>query len=131
MLRTTTLLAVGLLLAGSTPALAQQQMAHPTRSMHQQHPAAKPMPVQHAAVDSIKEPSPTGRTPTDIKQVQTWLTQLKLYDGHANGVMSAETREALRKFQQSHQLPVTGRLSDTVMVLLRKETGHAPTGMKQ
>jgi len=129
MLRTTTLLAVGLLLAGSTPALAQQQMRHPAKSMHQQHPAAKPM-MQHAAVDSVKEPSATGRTAADIKHVQTWLTQLKLYDGHANGVMSAETREALRKFQQTHQLPVTGRLSDTVMVLLRKATGRAPTGMK-
>jgi peptidoglycan hydrolase-like protein with peptidoglycan-binding domain len=130
MLRTTTLLAVGLLLAGSTPALAQRQMTHAARSMHQQHPAAAPQSAQKPAVDSIKEPSPTGRTPADIKNVQTWLKELKLYDGPVSGVMGPDAEQALKKFQQAHQIPVTGRLSDTVMVLLRKATGQAPANGK-
>ena len=123
MIRTTTLLAVGLLLAGSAPAFAQHPMTPPAQPMHHQHMTAKHMQQQKAVVDSIKELSPTGRTPADIKHVQTWLTQLKLYDGPENGVMSARMHEALKKFQKAHGIPASGMLSDTVMVLLRKAAG--------
>jgi len=120
MIRTTTLLAAGLLLAGATPAFAQHPMTPPAQPMHHQHMTAKHMQQQKAVVDSIKESSPTGRTPADIKNVQTWLRELKLYDGPEDGVMSAYTRDALKKFQRAHHIPAYGVLSDTVMVLLRK-----------
>ena len=124
MIRTTTLLAVGLLLAGSMPAFAQHPMTPPAKPMHHQHMTAKHMQQQKAVVDSVKEVSPTGRTPADIKNVQTWLTELKIYDGPKDGVMNPRTHEALKKFQKAHAIPATGMLSDTVMVLLRKDAGR-------
>ncbi len=123
MTRTTSLLALGLLVAVSTPALA-----HVTTP---RHPAATPMllstPVGNApsAVDTTWVPSPTRRSRADIREVQFWLTQLKLYDGFKTGLMSPDTHEALRKFERAHNLPVTGQISDTLMVLLRKEAAAA------
>jgi hypothetical protein len=116
MIRTATLLAVGLLLAGTTPAFAQHPMSPPAKSMHHQ----RLMQQQKPAVDSVKESSPTGRTPADIKNVERWLTHLKLYDGPEDGVMNPRVHEALKKFQKTHGIPVTGMLSDTVIVLLHK-----------
>jgi peptidoglycan hydrolase-like protein with peptidoglycan-binding domain len=122
MTRTTSLLALGLLVAVSTPAFA-----HVTT---QPRPAVTPMLRSTLAattvpVDTVWVSSPTGRSQADIKEVQIWLTQLKLYDGFKTGVMSADTHDALRKFERAHNLPVTGEISDTLMVLLRKEAAAA------
>lgn len=127
MTRTTSLLALGLLVAVSTPALA-----HVTT---RPHPAAMPMllssPVANTVpVDTTWVPSPTQRSRADIKDVQMWLTQLKLYDGFKTGLMSPDTHEALRKFERAHNLPVTGQISDTLMVLLRKEAAAAAASTK-
>jgi peptidoglycan hydrolase-like protein with peptidoglycan-binding domain len=107
MFRRYTLLAVGALMLGSLPTLAAQQASPPPAkaAQQQQKPAARP--AAHTW------------TMTQIKDVQTALAGLKLYNGEATGRMNAETRQAIRTFQKSHNLPVTGRLSDTLVVLLK------------
>jgi peptidoglycan hydrolase-like protein with peptidoglycan-binding domain len=126
--RTTSLLALGLLVAVSTPALA--------RVTTQPHPAATPMllsaPIGNAlsVPDTIWAPSPTLRSRADVKAVQTWLAQLKLYDGFTNGLMGPDTHDALRRFERAHNLPVTGQISDTLMVLLRKEAAAVAPSTK-
>jgi peptidoglycan hydrolase-like protein with peptidoglycan-binding domain len=134
MTRPTTLLAAGLLLAGATAARAQE----PATSAHPAQPSATATaPVapstadttRHTTpvVDTIWESSPTQRSRADIKEVQTWLAELNLYDRSRNGSMNPDTHEALRKFQRTHNLPVTGQVSDTLMVLLRKAAAAAVT----
>jgi len=127
MTRTTSLLALGLLVAVSTPALAHvTTQPHPaTMAMLLSTPVANSVPV-----DTTWVPSPTQRSRADIREVQTWLTQLKLYDGFKTGLMSPDTHEALRKFERAHNLPVTGQISDTLMVLLRKEAAAAAASTK-
>lgn len=116
MIRTAALLAVGLLMTGATSAVAQHPMGPPAKATHHQ----RRMRQQTPTVDSVLVSSATGRTPADIKNVERWLTQLKLYDGPEDGVMSPRIHEALKKFQKTRGIPATGMLSDTVMVLLRK-----------
>jgi ribosomal protein S4 len=99
-------------------------------------PATKPAMSQSSAVhvkqDSTKKAATTSasaKTSTttrhaawskdDIKQAQEGLTKAGLYKGKASGVMNADTRKALREYQKQNKLPVTGRLSDSVLVKLK------------
>jgi peptidoglycan hydrolase-like protein with peptidoglycan-binding domain len=58
-------------------------------------------------------------TKDDIKTAQEGLTKAGLYKGKVSGIMNADTRKALREYQKQNKLPVTGRLSDSVMVKLK------------
>jgi len=132
MIRTTTLLALGLLVVGSTSVFAQQSTPAPTPPSSRQHiltvPLLQPLPIRDVTVpvDTLWEPSPTDRSVTDVKSVQLWLKEQKLYDRAITGVMNPDTHEALRKFERAHHLPVTGEISDTVMTLLRSESSLPP-----
>ena len=46
----------------------------------------------------------------DIKKVQESLRDKGYYHAHVDGVLGPQTREAIRQYQQSENLPVTGRL---------------------
>lgn len=132
MIRTTTLLALGLLVAGSTSVLAQQATPSPTPRTSQPHavtvPLLQPLPIRDIPppADTVWEPSPTDRSVNDIKSVQLWLREQKLYDRAITGVMNPDTHSALRKFEHAHGLPVTGDISDTVVTLLRSESSLPP-----
>jgi peptidoglycan hydrolase-like protein with peptidoglycan-binding domain len=56
-----------------------------------------------------------GVTREDAKSAQESLKAKGLYDGEVDGVMGPKTRRALREYQKSEGLAVTGRL-DTPMV---------------
>jgi peptidoglycan hydrolase-like protein with peptidoglycan-binding domain len=58
-------------------------------------------------------------TKEDIEEAQEGLTKAGLYKGKASGIMNADTRKALRAYQKQNKLPVTGRLSDSVLVKLK------------
>jgi peptidoglycan hydrolase-like protein with peptidoglycan-binding domain len=133
MTRTTTLIALGLLVAGSTALLAQEpttMSAQPSQQKRTTAHLARALrdttPPATRVVDTVWEPSPTRRSKADIKEVQAWLAAINLYDGYRNGTMNPDTHEALRKFQRAHSLAVTGQVSDTLMVLLRKAAAAAP-----
>jgi peptidoglycan hydrolase-like protein with peptidoglycan-binding domain len=134
MTRTTTLMTLGLLIAGSTPALAQQMTTASAEPAPQQHAVA---PTTHQTAQAaatvpatppadtawVWEASASGRSPAQIKEVETWLAQLNLlkpYDPYDPGRMTPDTEDAVRQFQRTHNLPVTGQISDTLMTLLHR-----------
>jgi len=131
MLRSTTLLAAGLLFVGSTTAHAQQAA---TITALPPVTITAPITLTWQAPDSVPahqvipvwEPSPTDRSASDIKHVQFWLKELKFYDGPTTGIMSPDTHAALRKFERAHNLPVTGQISDDEIAMLRGYAGPPP-----
>jgi peptidoglycan hydrolase-like protein with peptidoglycan-binding domain len=134
MIRQTTLLAAGLLLTGSTAVLAQEPATSTQPSAPSAVVAAPPaaaisdtLPPTTPVVDTVWEQSPTRRTRADVKEVQTWLAAIGLFDGSKNGSMGPDTREAIRRFQRTNGLAVTGQVSDSLMVLLRKAAAAAPS----
>jgi peptidoglycan hydrolase-like protein with peptidoglycan-binding domain len=122
-------------LAAALTALTLSASALAAQSTSQQ-PATKPAMNQsstvHVKQDSTKKTAATSAsaktsattrhaawTKDDIKEAQEGLTKAGLYKGKASGIMNADTRKALREYQKQNKLPVTGRLSDSVLVKLK------------
>jgi peptidoglycan hydrolase-like protein with peptidoglycan-binding domain len=87
-------------------------------------PAAKPAPAMHAKVDSSTRTAAAAShhaawTQSQVKEAQQGLAKAGLYKGKISGTMNADTRKALRAYQKQNKLPVTGRLSDSVLVRLK------------
>ena len=55
-------------------------------------------------------PSASAHDHGDIKKVQETLRDKGYYTGPVDGVMGHQTRAAIRQYQQSENLPVTGHL---------------------
>jgi peptidoglycan hydrolase-like protein with peptidoglycan-binding domain len=102
------------------------------QSTSTQQPAAKPTMKQsspaHVNQDTTKAASAKTSATTmhhaawtkdQIKEAQEGLAKAGLYKGKESGVMNADTRAALRAYQKKNNLPVTGRLSDSVLVKLK------------
>jgi peptidoglycan hydrolase-like protein with peptidoglycan-binding domain len=70
--------------------------------------AAKPTPARHAAW-----------TKDQIKEAQQGLAKAGFYKGTATGIWNKDTKNALKEFQKENKMPVTGRLSDSVLVKLK------------
>ena len=51
-------------------------------------------------------------TPNAVSRAQEVLKNDGMYSGPVDGRMSQSTREAIRSFQQSHQLNMTGTIDD-------------------
>ena len=101
-------LSAGALSAQSTATTPQKPAAAPAMKQTPA-PAAKPTTTaKHAAW-----------TKDQIKEAQEGLAKAGLYKGKATGVMNSKTRSALRAYQKENKLPVTGRLSDSVLVKLK------------
>jgi len=65
-------------------------------------------PVAFAA--NPDEEKPAGLHRHDIKKVQESLQDKGYYHADVDGVLGSQTREAIRQYQKSENLPVTGRL---------------------
>lgn len=127
-MRTLSLVAAMAALTLSAGALAAQ-------STSTQPPAAKPTmnqtPAVHVKQDTTKKAATAASTKAaattrhaawtkdEVKEAQEGLTKAGLYKGKATGVMNADTRKALRTYQKENKMPVTGRLSDSVLVKLK------------
>ena len=55
-------------------------------------------------------------------QVQTALFALGFYNGTIDGIPGAETSAAISRYQLKNNLPVTGRLSDSLLDNLNIDT---------
>jgi His-Xaa-Ser repeat protein HxsA len=70
----------------------------------------------------------TGQSRSQISQVQQAL-KAKGYDpGTTDGVMGAQTQEALTKFQQANGLPVTGTIDAQTAKALGVSTSGSASG---
>ena len=102
-------LSAGALSAQSTATTTPQKPAAAPAMKQTPAPAAKPAATTHHA----------AWTKEQIEEAQEGLAKAGLYKGKATGVMNAKTRSALRAYQKQNKLPVTGRLSDSVLVKLK------------
>ncbi|WP_137389944.1 peptidoglycan-binding domain-containing protein [Rhodoligotrophos defluvii] len=85
-------------------------------------PAANKASVEPAATASVN----AGRTdPTreQVARVQKGLAELGYQPGPADGLIGAQTREAIMQFQRDRELPVTGRVDEALLKELSKVTG--------
>jgi len=55
---------------------------------------------------------PVATSVDDVKQIQQSLTDLGYKPGEVNGMMTTETQNAIRQFQQTNSLPVTGVMDE-------------------
>ena len=124
MLRTLTVASALVAAALSTGTLAAQSSASSPSK-----PAMHQAPAQHVKVDSSKAGGSSATTPTmarhaawtkdQVKEAQQGLAKAGLYKGTATGVWNKDTQKALRAYQKQNKMPVTGRLSDSVLVKLK------------
>lgn len=54
----------------------------------------------------------------DVIQLQMALKKANYYDGEINGILTAATKRAIRKFQQDHHQQVTGEPTEDVLKML-------------
>lgn len=89
--------------------------------------------VKETIKDGLKE----GMTDPDIKKIQELLaSDKKIYpEGKVDGYFDAKTKKAIKRFQKTHKLAVTGKIdreTKEVMLEYRKENAHkAPEGFLQ
>jgi peptidoglycan hydrolase-like protein with peptidoglycan-binding domain len=57
-------------------------------------------------------------TKDQVTQAQQGLAKGGFYKGQPNGVYDRKTRSAIKAYQKSNKLPVTGRLSDSLLTKL-------------
>ena len=103
----------------STQALAAQSSASST----------KPAPTANTKMDSAKTTTSAPATApkhhhatwtTDqVKEAQQGLAKAGLYKGDVSGKMNKDTEKALKEYQKENHMPVTGKLSDSVLVKLK------------
>ena len=59
-----------------------------------------------------------------VEGVQERLNRLNYFVGNVDGVLGRFTAGALRRFQATHDLDVTGELNPATIEALRREAGH-------
>jgi peptidoglycan hydrolase-like protein with peptidoglycan-binding domain len=79
---------------------------------------AQPPPASLAYVQPLPGPI--------VQSVQERLRQAGVYAGRIDGVWGADSQAALERFQQAHQLQVTGQLNQATAATLDPSTLLAP-----
>ncbi len=111
-------LSAGTLFA-QTAAPAKKPAATSTMQHTQSPPAVKQDTGSKAATTKTATTHHKAWTKDQIKEAQEGLSKAGLYKGKETGVLNADTRKALREYQKSNKLPVTGQLSDSVLAKLK------------
>jgi hypothetical protein len=114
------------LLAGhmlqTSPPPRAQPVHQATLPAHQATPAASSVPTPPAPIPA---PSRSLAQPSrQVLAVQRALSEFGYGQIKPTGIMDAETRSALKEFQGSHNLQVTGDLNDQVKRELATMVGH-------
>lgn len=83
--------------------------------------ARMPAPASQSATQATPQPSASESSPADpeIAAVQEALAKAAYGPLLADGFLGQQTREAIERFQRDHGLPVTGEISDTLVLELR------------
>jgi peptidoglycan hydrolase-like protein with peptidoglycan-binding domain len=68
---------------------------------------AKP---DNATTANVSEEKPLVLQPNDVKKVQDNLRDKGYYGGQVDGILGPRTKAAIRQYQKTENLPVTGRL---------------------
>jgi peptidoglycan hydrolase-like protein with peptidoglycan-binding domain len=108
-------------------ALSTRPLAAQSTASSPSKPAMHQAPAQPVKLDSARTGAHTAAisarhaawTKAQVKEAQQGLAKAGLYKGDATGVWNQDTKKALRAYQKQNKLPVTGRLSDSVLVRLK------------
>lgn len=68
---------------------------------------AKP---DNAPTANVSQEKPLVLQPNDVKHLQGNLRDKGYYDGQVDGILGPRTRAAIRQYQKTENLPVTGRV---------------------
>lgn len=118
-------------MAGATPVLAYQaietgggRLLASTAPRRMNFPETEPMPVLPASdLQAAIAPAetPEGYLPT-VEEAEILLRALGYDPGPVDGILTEETRRALRKYQLDSALPVNGRMTRRVVENMRRDT---------
>jgi lipid-binding SYLF domain-containing protein len=87
-------------LQNQQPPYNAEQKQQPQQSLNQTQPTTPESP----GVSSV----PTASSVDEVKLIQQSLADLQFNPGETNGIMTADTQQAIREFQWLNNLPVTG-----------------------
>ena len=88
-------------------------------------PAPRPHIEQQAAPVRNNDPIAQLLAPSNrVIAVQQVLTAYGYGQIRPTGIVGPETQEAIRKFERSHKMPVTGAMSDQVVKALSQMSGR-------
>jgi peptidoglycan hydrolase-like protein with peptidoglycan-binding domain len=84
-------------------------------------PPATAVPVASPPADAPTHPDTASAPPPDplVAAVQNALAVAAYGPLSTDGVIGPETRDAIKRFQRDHNLPVTGEISDSLVIELR------------
>jgi peptidoglycan hydrolase-like protein with peptidoglycan-binding domain len=105
----------------SASALSAQTSAAPSKPSPS---AASPAPTAKADSGSTSAMNKSTHksmkwTTEQIKEAQEGLAKAGYYKGKPTGQFNADTRKALKRYQKTNKLPVTGRLDNDVLNKLK------------
>jgi peptidoglycan hydrolase-like protein with peptidoglycan-binding domain len=105
----------------AAPALAQQtqQPTQPGQMQETQQQPAQTGQMQQGQTAQLNE--------QEIRQVQTELNNMGLYQGEIDGIAGPQTEQAVRQFQENNNLPATSTLDRQTADLIL-QGGTAATG---
>lgn len=104
----------GLKIDGKPSAYLLNHMFISANSLGKKMAKQKPQPVSRVAYTGLVNP---------VKRVQIGLEELGYNPGPSDGLMGAQTREAIRQFEKDNKLTITGKVSDELLKKLLKVTG--------
>ena len=117
--------------AAVTPAPLSRFMP-PASPQPQSQPVTVPAPVPRPHLEPAAAP-PRGNDPiaallapsNRVIAVQQVLTQYGYGQIRPTGIMGPDTQEAIRRFERSQKMPVTGTMSDQVVKALAQMSGRS------
>jgi peptidoglycan hydrolase-like protein with peptidoglycan-binding domain len=110
------------------PASALSEIAKPQSTIPRQAVAKRTVPAAPAPAIVTPPPQPLQRSETAavrprsdlVANMQRELTQLGLYDGVADGLLGPRTDQAIREFEKSQGLKITGEPTATLLDIMRR-----------
>jgi hypothetical protein len=90
-------------------------------------PATVPAPAPRPHVEAARANDPIAAllAPSNrVLAVQQVLTQYGYGQIHPTGIMGPDTADAIRRFERSQRMPVTGQMSDQVVRALAQMSGR-------
>ena len=102
---------------------AQIKIWHPKVQDHRANAGELPGAVASATQTAPASQSGLATAEAEVSDVQNMLVKLGYDPGSLDGTMSAQTREAIKTFEQRSGLPVNGEISDELVGKLKALAG--------
>ena len=111
---------------GSADTLLAAQPGQPEAQKPAEPAPANIVVNQEAAplVEATTPAPPSAETP-DPKNIQQALKNLGLYNGDVDGKIGPKTKEAVKEFQQRHNLEADGKVGPKTWALLKSALGSS------